>query len=182
MTRVVPNAATRVAVRAVANGRRMNEYNKYKNAINALSRLRANLGHRTYRVGRATYPVYAMSSTTNNKNIANIRRKVQRVLNQPINSAEYNLVVPGLPVRTPNGRRHLGNTFKSENAINRALNRYYEAHVVPELLREINRRTPSLRNAAAKFVAGTRAHKQRRENLQNYHIFLQGLYKIKTYK
>lgn len=179
MTRTIPNAANRVAARAAASGRRMTEYNKYKNAINALSRLRANLGQRTYTAGRITYPVYAMSPTTNNRSIANIRRKVQRVLNQPINSAVYNIVVPGVPTRTQNGRPHLGNTYKSENAINRALNRYYTQHVVPELLNEISRRTPGLRNAAAKFVAGSRAHKQRKANLKNYHIFLEGLYKIR---
>lgn len=182
MTRNVPAAATRVAHRAAAEGRRLVAYNRYKNAINALSTLRVNQGNiREYRSGGRTYRVYGIPQRSNNPKYTSIRRRIRPVLNNNLNmSTRYNLVMPHLPARIPGGRHgHLANTFKSENAINQALNRYYNTHVAPELIREIGNRTPGVRSAAGRLLTGARQHTQRKANLRDYHIFLEGLYKAK---
>lgn len=182
MVRHVPAAATRIAHRAAAEGRRLAAYNRYANAIEALSKLTANKGNiREYRSAGRTYAVYGLPRHSNSAKYNLIRRRLIPVLNNNLNlSTRYNLVMPHLPVRRPTSQYgHLANTFKSENAINQALNRYYQAHVVPELIREIGNRTPAVRTAAGRLLSGARAHTQRRANLRDYHIFLQGLYKVK---
>lgn len=131
-------AAARLAAKAAV---RLNHYTNWKNAKNALPELIY-----PYTRRRITYNVYAWPSPGTNWREARVaQHKIRQVLRNINTNNKYVKKTPGNTVHPP--------MWKNKNVVNKAMNNYFNTHVIPELLRASS---PSLKNLAKKSLEATR--------------------------
>lgn len=132
-------AAMKIASRAAARGVQLNHYRKYKNAKNVLPALIT-----PYKRRGVTYTVYSWPSPgTNWREAVAAQHKIRQIIRNINTNNRYVLKTPGNTVHPP--------MWKNKNVVNKAMNNYFNTHVIPELIK-----ASSLKNVAKKTLNVTR--------------------------
>jgi hypothetical protein len=134
-------AVARTAAKAAARGVQLNHYKVYKNAKNALPVLIT-----PYKWRGVTYTVYSWPSPgTNWREATAAQHKIRQIIRNINTNNRYVLKTPGNTVHPP--------MWKNKNVVNRAMNNYFNTHVIPELIKASS---SSLKNIAKKTLNVTR--------------------------